>query len=54
LRTPPPSCDEEDDEEAEPNTIQHLKVQLAGIRETIDALKTKEKSKAKAMAKVKM
>jgi len=53
LYAPPPSSDEVD-EEAEPNTSQHLEAQLAGIRETIDALKLKEKSKAKANAKARV
>lgn len=50
LHTPPPSDDEEEYEEgggADPNTIQHLEGQLAAIRETIDALKTKDKVKTK-------
>jgi bromodomain-containing factor 1 len=51
LRSPPPSSDEEDEDEGNPNTIESLEAQLAGIRETIDALKTK-KVKGKAEGKM--
>ncbi|KAF9513687.1 hypothetical protein BS47DRAFT_1362247 [Hydnum rufescens UP504] len=44
LHTPPPSSDEEDGgQTAEKEAIQNLETQLATIRDTIDALKTKDK-----------